>query len=141
MRAVAPATGPIIGVVDGSDAKPGEVGEWHLFTQVIAVPVTYQVTPVGMGVVPPGDWDCSVFAEADVFVSALGFYLGPTAGVSGALSALSTPVGGNLARVNSSIARLLVSVPTLVVLNLESNNLAGGSAGNVTATLTARRMR
>lgn len=51
-------TGPIIGVTDGSDAAPGQVGEFlHGVTQIATSPGVTVLTTVSPLTVPAGDWD------------------------------------------------------------------------------------
>ena len=65
MMPATPVTGPIVGVVDGSEAGVGEVGEFLSGTAsaTVTVPGTgtnFQVTPL---LVPPGDWDLQGFCS------------------------------------------------------------------------------
>ena len=83
----APATststiGPIIGVVDGSDAAPGEVGEFLTMSGTFSygagtaggIGYTGQIALLN---VPPGDWDFTVSSSYSNLITASAFFLNP----------------------------------------------------------------
>ena len=95
-QAVTQATiGPIVGVVDGSDAAPGEVGEFL----IAAGTFNYAAgTAAGQGStghialinMPPGDWDLTVSAAYTNLISSSLFFLDPLpTGMSNAMFGLN----------------------------------------------------
>jgi hypothetical protein len=50
-------TGPIVGVVDGSNANPGEVGEFVQYVTPTSTVASGSTTIFSVGVLQPGDWD------------------------------------------------------------------------------------
>lgn len=139
---------PLIGVTNGADAQPGQVGE---NIQIVVPPVSFPATgrvafPVSIGVLQPGDWDYWMTAETDIAVSNLQYILSPfPAGFSDPLSSIITNIGSEpeIVIVVSTIGRALISVPTLVVANVTTNNVGAGGPGpgNVNLKFTARRRR
>lgn len=137
---------PIQGVVDGSDAKPGNVGEYFRVQVTQAVPIGPTQQPVSLGVLPPGDWNYWIFALYQAPVTSGEFWINPLpAGFSDALFTFvftGTAFDPAWMTVTSSIGRASITVPTLVAITLMSN-YAGNAAAATTAqvTLAARRMR
>src|SRR5215475_9336096 len=79
-------TGPIIGVTDGTPAKPGEVGEYLMGTATGTFPPTTggTLTEVNTAplVVPAGDWDVQALlilypGPGPVYVSSASFAVNP----------------------------------------------------------------
>lgn len=77
-----PVPGPIIGVVDGSDAAPGQVGEFltAVGTFAYAAGATGGVGSTGfinLITMPPGDWDFTIAASFTDLISSALFLLNP----------------------------------------------------------------
>lgn len=92
--------GPIIGVVDGSDAAPGEVGEFikgggsFNYSAGAAGGVTSQGQIAALNL-PPGDWDCAVSASFTTLIDSAFFLLNPQpVGLSNKMFGLMGLFGG-----------------------------------------------
>lgn len=48
---------PTLGVTNGSNAQPGQVGEYFLFNPSGTYPTGSSTAVISAGVLPPGDWD------------------------------------------------------------------------------------
>lgn len=135
---------PLVGVTNGSDAQPGQVGEWVQF----AVPATYTAIPqtqiLSLGVLQPGDWDIWANILVSTAVGWIECFLDPQpAGVSDSLFSVmgELSAGQEGVRLTSVVARASISVPTLFAMQVQTNNINGTVAGNMIVTLDARRMR
>jgi hypothetical protein len=141
-------TGPVRGIIDGSTARPGDVGE--LVANVVSgsFPASSMQQVVSALVLQPGDWQ----VEASCLLSAAG------AGIFGGdffLTPLPTGVNNNMRGVNYSTtlntqvqmnaptAQVNVTVPTLLAFRLETNTTqaVGASGGTFQFSCSARRMR
>lgn len=114
--------GPIIGVVDGSNAAPGEVGEFITgigsfnFAGYPSVSNGF----VNLLNVPPGDWDFTIAASFTTFVDGANFALSPK------------PVGMSNDMVGEN-ANFFAGSPTVPALNMV---LVGQSARGSFAVTT-----
>jgi hypothetical protein len=137
------------GVTDGSDAAPGQIGEFFYRAITTAVPVTNNV-PVDLdsGTIPPGDWDivgeayfqASTSAGTDdlrVWVNTVSATQ-PT-GDMGGLAIASTTSGGQINNLTCSPWRLSIAVPTLIYLSVNAN--FGAGTMQVKGFVRGRRMR
>lgn len=138
------------GVVDGSVAAPGQIGELitYTFSQPFAVSPSNQTFSVSGMVVPPGDWDIWAWGACNVYVQTVEFYSTtvPT-GMSSELEAYDSAVilGGTgtvqvSARVVSPTVRGTFSVATPIPITLLVQQTVG-SAGTFTLNMSARRVR
>lgn len=137
---------PTIGVTNGSNAQPGQVGEWVEFVATAAYTAASQTQNLTMGVLQPGDWDCTAFCEYSTYITGSQFILAPQpAGFSNTMFGATESAGdtGILGITTvSPLARASISVPSLVVFSLTTNGpSAGPSAGQATLTFDARRAR
>jgi hypothetical protein len=145
---------PLIGVTNGSNAQPGQVGEYVLFQVAVTYPAgTPNTQVVSMGVLQPGDWQCwGAFYVAGGLIGTSNFYLnGPPPPASVPPVGFDTTMQGFIltsSSVNESLvvglqARANLSVPTLVSYGLLTNQIADAGATATTGTLFfgARRMR
>lgn len=134
---------PTLGVTNGAAAQPGQVGEWVRFTQTVAVPATVSVQSLNMGILQPGDWDIDTTAWPTVFLSTCRVQLNPQpAGFSDNMYANFNASGtGESTTLTTGRTQALISVPSLVVLQLATNEFGTGAAGNVTVNVSCRRMR
>jgi hypothetical protein len=140
---------PVQGVTDGSVAKPGNIGEFLVASATTAwsIATTTSVNQtVSVLVVPPGDWNVQVQVDVNFTFSGGFFNLSPVpAGLVGPLS--GSIFGGGAAgqsniSMNSNVAQLTVSVPTLLPVYISLlNETAGTVTGNTDTWATARRMR
>jgi hypothetical protein len=151
-------TGPIIGVVDGSSARPGEVGEVMRITVQGNFTDVSQVQAVSTLILSPGDWDyattcyCAPVATTGSQVLSglryqsvestpagvtpiITWVLEDIAAAGGASGGLYWPI------IFSLPAQATVAVPTLLAFNLYTNYIGTGSAGLFYFTARARRMR
>jgi hypothetical protein len=141
---------PLIGVTNGSDAQPGQVGEWLTWTVTVTYPATtanQQV--VSIGTLPPGDWD--VYSAVGIFNlgGATGFFLNPVpAGFTSSLQGQYIGGGAGAAGTVSSWivgvpSRALISAPSLIAFQFNSNQFADSAATSTSSELIvfARRRR
>jgi hypothetical protein len=139
----------MLGVTDGSDAKPGEIGEYFLNVTTFNFTAAQQTQNVNAGVIGPGDWDVIGAFMPSVGTSGIKFNLSPVpTGVTTDMSGLtfdqgdptaSGPTSG--AMVISTPARALIKVPTLFSFSVNTNFAGTVQAGTATFTLQARRVR
>lgn len=143
-------TGPIQGVVDGSPAAPGQVGEFISGTAAFSYgagvppagnPWLGTVSPL---VVPPGDWDIGLVGASPYNVGG-GVEVQPLpTGLADKLQAtIATGVGTvDLAyTIWAGPVRGLFSVPTLIPVLVSVYSVAATPADTVNVTVFARRMR
>jgi len=135
---------PLIGVTNGADAQPGQVGEWFLQTNTVPITGVAGQTAMTSFTMQPGDWDVWAEVNNSVFVSSEQFQLSPPpAGMSDNMTTILAPGGLQEAvTLVSATARLLTSVPVLMPFQMIFNNIGTpGPAGNAIFTLKARRAR
>lgn len=144
-------TGPIIGVTDGSNANPGEVGEFvgQFFSIPFAAYPNVTNTNVSL-VLQPGDWDCTCSAEFNTPIGGTVFRLTPlpvgmfndmTGGLMIGTSTISpTPEWPAIVGMPS---RGSFSIPTLLPFNVQifQNLNSALLAGNMQLWFGARRRR
>jgi hypothetical protein len=135
-----------MGVTDGSDASPGQVGQFVTFSNTVNFPTTAQVNqPVNLGTLQPGDWDCNMFAEASVFVTNLQLILSPVPpGFSGNMSAvLAMTVGTEAVITICPQARASLTAGTNITAAVTTNNVGAAppTGGTATVSFNARRRR
>lgn len=133
---------PTVGVTNGTDAQPGQVGQWVSFMQSIGYPATNTIQPLSMGVLNPGDWDVWGYATIPDNTDVIGYalQLNPVpVGFSGDLYAINSTAGApEEVSLVTTTERALISVPTLVVFNVHTNSTA---AGTLSVWFNARRRR
>jgi hypothetical protein len=148
-----PIPGPIIGVVDGSDAAPGQVGEFMFAVGTFAyaagggangVTSTGSINLINM---PPGDWDFTISASfSDLVTSAL-FFLNPAVtGMSNRMFGLNgnfTMAGeAQTVVIIGQSARGSFAVNTSLVFEVQVfNSTATEPAGTMSLRIEARRRR
>jgi hypothetical protein len=146
--------GPIIGVVDGSDAAPGEVGEFltSLITYAyLGYPTKNEttLTPINM---PPGDWDLSASASFTTTTGSVLFELVPIpTGMSNAMVGWIGDFGppGSMATdvedlvLIGQIARGSFAVNTPLAFDVQVDQGTNTSllGGTMTMRIEARRRR
>lgn len=147
-----PVYGPIVGVVDGSDAAPGEVGEFKFATGTFAYAAgtTAGVTSTGtinLINMPPGDWDFTISASfSDLITSALFFLTPLPTGMSNPMFGLNgnfTMAGeAETVVIIGQSARGSFAVNTLLSFEVQVfNNATTEPAGTMTLRIEARRRR
>jgi len=141
------ATGPAgpntmpMGVTDGSDALPGQVGEYKRFSVNVVLANGSQQQMAGLGPLPAGDWDIISRGFAPGPLQGLNFYL-PAAppGVDTDLGAvLSDTAGSDWSLLLGSPGRALVAQSTNFSFTIVSIN--PGAAITLQLQMTARRAR
>jgi hypothetical protein len=143
---------PLIGVTNGSDAQPGQVGEYVQFSNTgITYPAaTSNTQVVSLGILQPGDWDCLLYFGTYNFTGGIQLQLSSTpAGFSTDMYGVSISIGTSDdpnswgGQVFGQPARALISVPSLVAVQLSSNvtNDAAGSSTGGYMLFRARRQR
>lgn len=150
-----PIPGPIIGVVDGTDAAPGQVGEFltanGTFNYAAGVDTTGttstgHITLINM---PPGDWDMTIFAMFTTLITSALFLLDPfpVTGVSNKMFGLNgnftTGVGGGITTtIVGPSARGSFAVNTVLVFEVQVFQLGASlPAGVMNLHFEARRRR
>jgi hypothetical protein len=111
---------PLIGVTNGSDAQPGQVGE-YIYTQTtlnlpaVASGATGTIVVPGV-VVQPGDWDAGCFFLPTSSIQSVVFQLNPVpVGVSNWMMGEAwSGTTEDIQQVMGQPARILISVPTLM---------------------------
>lgn len=132
---------PTVGVTDGSNAQPGQVGE---FVYMAApAPFGTGTSMLNLGVLQPGDWDCWAWMDnQDGTVTTIESFLNPLpAGFSNNMNAFTysgTPAE-DLTLVQPA-ARANITVPTLLVFQF---NVTGFTPPNgfTNQYFAARRRR
>jgi len=136
------------GVVDGSDAPPGLIGEYLSASATVGLSSATPTDIVTL-TLPAGDWDVSGSADFSFSALTLTFasaWLSTTSGVSSALgrSAIQTGGGGVLGAVNFVVGpvRQSITAPATrpVYLGCQAN-VAVGTTASVFAFIRARRIR
>lgn len=140
---------PMQGVIDGSDAKPGEVGEFiHGSAQL-----NYGASPavvdgnVAPLVVPPGDWDLFGIVTISSGVGVISVTLAPApAGISDLIwtqegvIGVQTPTTGQM---TMNTIRGNFTVPTLLSfkVHVDQSLATGLTAGVANVIVSGRRVR
>lgn len=138
---------PLIGVTNGSDAQPGQVGEFIDLSQTVNYPVTANTNQVvTMGILQPGDWDVWAWADCPGLVTGLNIDLNPIPpGFSSGMQAFTIGIQSaspQAALITTPTVRATLSVPTLCVMNVLTNQVTAGPApGTIGLVLSARRRR
>lgn len=135
---------PLIGVTNGADAQPGQVGEWIDYGLAVSYTAATQSQPVTMGTLPPGDWDIWASCNLEPGNTGGSFILNPIpAGFTaiGLQTIGAAAVTGQNISVVSAVERALTSVPSLINFTLTTNMGGSGSAGAAGIYFTARRRR
>lgn len=136
---------PLIGVTNGADAQPGQVGEWVQFIQNVTYTSAALSTTLTMGVLQPGDWDCWLYAtDFSGFYNDVNYTLNPLpAGFVGNINAGNVQQSGTVASVSipSTTVRALTTVPSLIAVQLLINQIATGGGGTMDMVFRARRVR
>lgn len=133
-----------VGVTDGGDASPGQIGEYVRLSATPSYTTAAQTITVPMGTLPAGDWDVWWNVVIDPAVSEFRGVLYPALppGFNDdlyAMNGMPTPV---ILSANSAIGRALTSAPTSISLSVMTNSTAtGAGAGNMNLFFNARRMR
>lgn len=147
--------GPIIGVVDGSDAAPGEVGEFltasgtfnYAAGTTTGVTSTGQIDLINM---PPGDWDMTIAAAFSTLIDSGEFLLNPQPtgvtnkmwGLNGNFLGPGQPGADMLtAIIIGENARGSFAVNTLLSFEVQVFQGPSGPAGLMTIRIEARRRR
>lgn len=146
-----PVTGPIVGVTDGSDAAPGQVGEYIHGTTSISYAAYPQVTTTTATplVVQPGDWDLWISMQCTTQITGASFFLSPQpTGMSNTMyGSLWTAIGTGAPEsitISGMIARGSFSAPTLLPFSV-TVSMAGDSSlttpGTAVLLVEGRRRR
>jgi hypothetical protein len=138
-----------MGVTDGSDPKPGEIGEYFTNTTTFNYTAAQQTNVVNAGVLSPGDWSVFACFKPSQGISGASFQLTPVlTGVSNIMTGLSwdQDTGASGASfvgtlINSEPARASLKVPTMFAFTVNTNISGTNQAGTGTFLLQAWRMR
>jgi hypothetical protein len=147
-----PIPGPIIGVVDGSNAAPGQVGEFMTAVGTFAyaagggtgVGSTGTINLINM---PPGDWDFTISASFSNLITSALFFLNPLpTGMSNAMFGLN----GNFTMSGEAETVVIVgqsargsfAVNTELTFEVQVfNSTTAEPAGTMSLRIEARRRR
>lgn len=131
---------PIIGVTDGTQPQPGQVGEYVQFDGTVPIAAGTSTQSLSVGVLSAGDWDCWTWGYPSVGVDGLSWGLAPVpAGFNGNMLTafwLSIP---EWAIISSYQTRALTTAQSLIAFSLTVTNAA--AAGNFSVSFAARRRR
>lgn len=135
-----------MGVIDGSPALPGQVGEFISGQATIAIPalgagITWGGTAQPLQI-PPGDW--MVFADAywDLWYPSVAFGMTPPSGFSSGMLGGSWGTGDPNNRVAVGQAcHALISNPVHLVFNVAVAAAGATGAGTYTQRVQAYRIR
>lgn len=135
---------PLIGVTNGTPAQPGQVGEYvQILQQVPYTTAQGQVQSVTMGILQPGDWLTWCSMGTTTLTSGLFMQLNPQpVGFTGTFA--NEMAGTGMAAATALIGppcQALISVPTLVVIQITTNLGAVGTAGTADIFFNALRVR
>lgn len=138
------STLPLIGVTNGSDAQPGQVGEFVEFAASVAYSGASQTVTTSLGVLQPGDWDCAVYITSlSSPLSSFVYQLSPVpVGFNWSMeTGFVSESAGEIVNL-TSVSRGSFAVPTLIAVVLQFNTLGvAGAAGTMGLTFQARRAR
>jgi hypothetical protein len=141
---------PRVGVVDGSNAAPGEIGEYYTNTTTVNVTGGIsQTQSVTAGTLPPGDWLVVASLQLDEGVAGMYMALSPLpAGVSNDMSAeafVNIAAGGGIVTgggvVNSHPARASLTANTPFVFSVQTNYAGTPGGDNTTGPLILQAWR
>lgn len=141
---------PLIGITDGSNAKPGEVGEYIKGAATVhyAAYPTVTVQTVSVLVVPPGDWNLWGYMTLSTGVGGANFATTtPPAGMDDWITALAieSAVAGSVDYIflPSNTVRGLFTVPSLIATQVTVWQTTNATlpAGVATVKIMGRRMR
>lgn len=140
--------GPIIGVVDGSNAAPGEVGEFLTaegnFDYAAGVESQGTVNLINL---PPGDWDMTIVGGFSTVIGIGLFELSPQpTGVSNLMVGLNGnlgPMSPEAVVIVGQSARGSFAVNTMLtfLVKVDQSITAGLPAGVMTLDIECRRRR
>jgi hypothetical protein len=136
---------PMQGVTDGSNAAPGNIGEYIILKAGMSYAASPAVTQqiVSVGVLPPGDWDITCTMLPTTQIGGTTFNLSPVpAGISNPMwgSNWSSPAEDVI--IIGQSARGSFTVPTLLAFNTTVSQVAAGlTAGTANFDIEARRAR
>lgn len=142
------ATG-ITGVTDGSNAAPGQVGEFITSSNTFSYAAYPANTTQNVSslVVQPGDWDLNANMTTSTIIGGADFGLNPQpVGVSSAMVAGESNIsmtGTETAVLIAQAARASLTVPTLLAFtcHVYQNSVNTLPAGTATLVVTGRRRR
>lgn len=145
-------SGPIHGVTDGSNAQPGDVGEFFQVSPsfTFAAYPNNTTTTVSAAVLQPGDWNLASALSFGVAVGPVSWALSPVPpGLSNAMNGYAVDLNPNVTFfaetgiITGFPARASVSVPTLLAfsVNVGQSALASLTAGTGYLILEGRRAR
>jgi hypothetical protein len=134
---------PLIGVTNGSDAQPGQVGQWQETDQTGAITGALAQTVTTSITLPAGDWDLWGLLTSSTIVTDAQFRVPQPlpAGMSGDLYSYIAVPGGAEISVPSTTVRVLTAVPVLIPFTLIFNTISAGTAGTYEFATKARRVR
>lgn len=133
---------PVLGTTNGIPAVPPQVGEYLQFSGEILYTATTVQESLSLGVLPPGDWDCWLWATFTSVIQGASFVLNPlppgfAANPSAAVVYGATPPNYPMF---SMQVEALTSADSLIVANCQVAGTSGQS-GVFTVYFAARRRR
>lgn len=134
---------PLLGVTNGTPAQPGQVGEFIRMFQQAPYVATGTQTTVTMGVLQPGDWLVWSLMGTSTLVTGTFMVLNPIpVGFADSLvqELAGTAMGAATALVGGP-TQALISVPTLVAIQINVNTGGSGAAGTANVFFNALRVR
>jgi len=132
---------PLIGVTNGADAQPGQVGEYVMLSAQFTIGTALGTQVLTLGTLQPGDWDITMYAAPSTYIDILAFTLvvpvppGFNGGGGGAFFGAGTEQG---VVVVGSPLRALTSAPSLIAVSIVSQ---APTSQQASIYFTARRRR
>lgn len=133
---------PLLGTTNGTPATTPQVGQYIQLSGTLAYTATVTSALLSLGVLPPGDWDCWLWASFTSATAGAQYRLNPLpAGFAAdpAASSLSATWPGN-AILSSMMVQALTAQQSLIVADT-SVVATSGQSGTMTVNFAARRRR
>lgn len=131
---------PLIGVTNGSDAQPGQVGEWLQWIRELNVPSGSNTQIVSTLILQPGDWNVQAAAYTVTSpVTQVWANLSPVPpGLSDQMLLYFQTATASDISIMCPVERASVTVPTLLAFQIQT---VAPAAANIWFEVTARRAR
>lgn len=133
---------PVLGTTNGTPAITPQVGEYVQFTGTLAYTSSVASALLSLGVLPPGDWDCWLWATFSSVTAGAQFQLLPLpAGFAANPAASSVSATWPPQIILSSMTvRALTTIDSLIVADT-AVVASSGQSGTMTVNFGARRRR
>ena len=133
---------PLVGVTNGTEAVPPQVGQYIQFTGTLPYTATPASALLSLGVLPPGDWNCWLWATFTTAISGAQYSLNPLpAGfAANPFTSNFNVVWPQNAILSSMNVEALTAADSLIVADT-SVAATSGQSGTMTVNFAAQRRR